>query len=173
MDFETSTVEQSPSLPKIEQSPSLPKIEKSPSLQKNDEKTEDSQNQKISSLRPRKSAKKSTSQDWTHVTEHEINMMQLPAAACRTINFKLRQTYAEKEKEKTKQKRNRLNNPANDGFLVKTANITLYEGELNFKHLTKNPTSLCPDPEDHMIRVDSLKHDLPLACPTCWSAQRN
>ena len=148
--------------------------EQTPVMSTANETTGESQKlQKIPTLRPRKSAKKSTSQDWTHVTEHEINMMQLPAAACRTINFKLRQTYAEKEKEKSKQKRNRLNNPANDGFLVKTANITLYEGELNFKHLTKRPTSLCPNPEDHVFRVCSLKHDLPLACPTCWSAQRN
>ena len=131
----------------------------------------DAAKQKPPSLRPRKSVKKSSSQDWSHVTEHEINMMQLPATSCRTINFKLRQTYA--EKEKTKKKQNRFNNPANDGFLVKTGNISLYCDELNFKRLSKNPTALCPSVENHVIRVFNTKHDLPVACPTCWSVQRN
>ena len=144
---------------------------------KTEEKTTDTEayRQKPPSLRPRKTAKKTTSQDWTHVTEQEIGMMQLPATTCRTINFKSRQTYAEKEKTKKKSgmRQKGLNNPANDGFLVKTDNISLYDGELSFKQLQKSPTALCPCPEDHVIRVVEMKHDLPLACPTCWSVQRN
>ena len=135
----------------------------------------ETQRQKPPSLRPRKSVKKTTSQDWTHVTEQEISMMQLPATACRTINSKSRQTYAEKEKPKQRQtlRQKVSNSPANDGFLVRTDNISLYGGEINFKQLRKSPTSLCPSPEDHVIRVFEMMQDLPLACPTCWSVQRN
>lgn len=126
--------------------------------------------QRTPKLRKRKPTKKAASQKpLDYVCDNEILITSLPASSCRIINCKLRQTSAWIE---SADKEGVASVTASDGFHVKTRNTDLYLGELNFGELDAQPSSMCPFPEVHMERVRHGK-DLPLACPTCWSLQRN
>ena len=134
-------------------------------------------------LRKRKTAtKKSASKIWQHVTEHEMALTSLPATSCRVINSKMKNRTTEdtpvtgpSRNARTPGKSNskRAVCSHNDGFSVKTGAVSLYSKELTFDNLYKHPTTLCPSPEDHVIRVFEMNQEVPLACPTCWSVQRN
>lgn len=126
--------------------------------------------QRTPTLRKRKTAKKTASEKaLDNVSDFEILLMSLPASSCRVINCKLRQTAAW---IKTRDKEDIACVTASDGFHVKTGNQDLYQGELNFRELSVQPSGMCPYPDVHTERL-RLGKDLPLACPTCWSLQRN
>ena len=121
-------------------------------------------------LRKRKASKKAMSvKALDHVSDVELLLTALPAHSCRIINCKLRQTDAWLESD---DKERVPCITTSDGFYVKTANIDLYSGELSFRELEMWPSNMCPLPDVHMERMANGK-DLPLACPTCWSLQRN
>lgn len=120
-------------------------------------------------LRKRKPSKKHAVNAVDHVSDYEIAMTSLPAQACRIVNCKLRQSLA----KETGKRESPLCVVASDGFHVKSANTAQYGGELNFRSLDLYPSSMCPCPEVHMTTLASYGKELPLACPTCWSLQRN
>ncbi|KAL3865044.1 hypothetical protein ACJMK2_006677 [Sinanodonta woodiana] len=111
-----------------------------------------------------------------HVTSQEIMMMRLPAISCRVVNYRARQSAKEKARKQKRKfpKTVHVNVPENDGFMVKTGDNNYYEDELSFPHLlAPYPTTFCPDPIYHMQKTNTKRQELPIACPTCWSVQRN
>lgn len=126
---------------------------------------------RAASLRKRNpTEKKSKVKSLDHISDHEQSLTSLPAHSCRIINCKLRQSL--------------LGNGTpysdiqsfictSDGFHVKSGHVFQYSGELTFGAISTCPSSMCPSPRQHEERVTQLGHELPLACPTCWSIQRN
>ncbi|XP_033757431.1 uncharacterized protein LOC117339833 [Pecten maximus] len=113
------------------------------------------------------------------VTNDEIKMMKLTAQTCREINARAKDPYDNQETKKPasgNRKTNKaiLNTYANDAFFVKTTDRQDYGGSLAIaRHLVHVPTTMCPDIQKHVERVYTQRLTLPLACPTCWSLQRN
>ncbi|OWF47348.1 hypothetical protein KP79_PYT17621 [Mizuhopecten yessoensis] len=113
------------------------------------------------------------------VTDDEIQMMKLTAQTCREINARAKdqsETIDTKKPPSCNRKASKaiLNTYANDAFFVKTTNRPDYVGSLAIaRHLVHMPTTMCPDVDKHVEGVYTLRHTLPLACPTCWSLQRN
>ncbi|XP_060072869.1 uncharacterized protein LOC132552694 [Ylistrum balloti] len=113
------------------------------------------------------------------VTNDEIQMMKLAAQTCREINARAKDTSESQETKKHSSSNRKtskaiLNTYANDAFFVKTTNRQDYGGSLAIaRNLVHVPTTMCPDVDKHVERVYKLRHTLPLACPTCWSLQRN
>ncbi|XP_071090665.1 uncharacterized protein [Haliotis cracherodii] len=105
------------------------------------------------------------------VSDYEVDAMSLTAAVCRTVNGRMRKSYRKQSgKQNLLDYRNSMK--ANDAFFIKTGHMRFYGTSLAFSHdLNLTPTSLCPDADAHNALVRD--YDLPLACPTCWSAQRN
>ena len=126
-------------------------------------------NERTHALRKRNNTKKSMSQKSVHVTEKEIKLTSLPASTCRSVNQKTRQ---QSQKGKQSGEHTRHTHPSNDGFCIRSDNIFVYD-RIQFKSLYKEPTSMCPSPENHVTKVLTLRQELSVACPTCWSIQRN
>ncbi|KAH3787973.1 hypothetical protein DPMN_166100 [Dreissena polymorpha] len=126
---------------------------------------------RAASLRKRNSTmKKSKGKSLDHISDHELSLTSLPAHSCRIINCKLRQSligngtpYSDIQPFVC----------TTDGFHVKSGHVFQYSGELTFCALSTCPSSMCPAPWQHETNVKQLGHELPLACPTCWSIQRN
>lgn len=116
------------------------------------------------------------------VTTEEIDNMRLSVGMCREIN-KRAMDKLENRKEARNVKgqltaRSRANKfnatPANGAFCVKTGNRQDYGCTLVFgRNMVYSPLSMCPDPEKHIEHFYEKKLSLPMACPTCWSLQRN
>ncbi|XP_067656761.1 uncharacterized protein [Haliotis asinina] len=105
------------------------------------------------------------------VSDYEVEAMSLTATVCRTVNGRMRKSYRKQAgKQNSLDYRNCMK--ANDAFFIKTGHQRFYGSSLAFSHdLSLTPTPLCPDVDAHNTLVHD--YDLPLACPTCWSAQRN
>lgn len=89
------------------------------------------------------------------VTEAELNLTRLPASLCQEVN-----------------RRNATS--ASNEFYIKTTDNKAYGSYLSTPLVMQvYPKSMCPNREDHLVKIYLQKLDLPLACPTCWSLQRN
>lgn len=101
------------------------------------------------------------------VDEYEIELTRLSTQTCREINARSQERFDKNKKSKKKLK----SNTANNGFFVKLEGLYSQGKKLN--HVTTYPSNMCPNINNHLHNIHVLKHELPLACPTCWSLQRN
>lgn len=106
--------------------------------------------------------------DIGYVGEYELELTKLTAQTCREINAKSLERSERTKKSKKKQKINNSNN----GFFIKMEGINS-SGKKTMNNMKTYPSNMCPDINNHLNNIFVLKHDLPLACPTCWSLQRN
>ncbi|WAR21861.1 hypothetical protein MAR_015835 [Mya arenaria] len=122
---------------------------------------------RTSSLRKRKPAvKRSRRALKDHISEHERNLTALSGTTCRTINCKLQQSLINTD-DATLLGDMHAFGIAADGFHVKSGHVFQYAGELVFPETVDwRPSSMCPSPQDHVLRITRQGHVLPLACPT-------
>lgn len=102
------------------------------------------------------------------VTEAELNLTRLPASLCQEVN---RRAADNMKGQKISFK---CNGGASNEFYIKTTDNKAYGSYLSTPLVMQvYPKSMCPNREDHLVKIYLQKLDLPLACPTCWSLQRN
>lgn len=102
------------------------------------------------------------------VTDAELNLTRLPASLCQEVNRRAADTM------KGQKISSRCNGGASNEFYIKTTDTKAYGSSLSTPFVLKvYPKSMCPNREDHLVKIYLQKLDLPLACPTCWSLQRN
>jgi hypothetical protein len=102
-----------------------------------------------------------------YVSEAEIKLTKLPSITCKEVNQRAASNMKELKTHKPKP-------GVNDDFYIKTSDTTAYGPRLSVPPVLQiYPTSMCPHIENHFTRVYVDKLDLPVACPTCWSLQRN
>ncbi|KAK3095379.1 hypothetical protein FSP39_014013 [Pinctada imbricata] len=110
------------------------------------------------------------------IGESELKMMRLPATTCREVNSKAAddsKIQFEEAKDKRQAKKRRITK-TNCAFHIKSADSKHYGLSLPFKRLQSSyPSSMCPDTVGHLYKLLVQNVDLPRACPTCWSIQRN
>ncbi|XP_062572243.1 uncharacterized protein LOC134234203 [Saccostrea cucullata] len=103
------------------------------------------------------------------VTEAELKLTSLPSTVCQEVNSAAASNNIMKDKNITKQ-----NNKVSNNFYIKTSDTKAYGPLLSCPPVLQvYPNSMCPDIENHLVRIYLDKIALPLACPTCWSLQRN
>ncbi|XP_061177844.1 uncharacterized protein LOC133186625 [Saccostrea echinata] len=101
------------------------------------------------------------------ITEAEVKMMSLPSTTCQEVNS----AAANSTKDHNIPKQN---NKISNNFYIKTSDTKAYGSLLSCPQtLQVYPKSMCPNIENHLVRIYLDKIALPLACPTCWSLQRN
>lgn len=111
------------------------------------------------------------------ISDEELKKMKLSASACKTANFKIRKDVWTAFAQQTDSNDQHPTHPcalrANETFFIKSTDWNYYGQHLGFRSdIRTSPGAICPDPEMHEERL-LLQSDLPLACPSCWSAQRN
>lgn len=100
--------------------------------------------------------------------EAELNLTRLPASLCQEVN---RRAADNMKGQKISFK---CNGGASNEFYIKTTDNKAYGSYLSTPLVMQvYPKSMCPNREDHLVKIYLQKLDLPLACPTCWSLQRN
>jgi hypothetical protein len=120
-----------------------------------------------SNTRRRRRLKSTT--DLRGIDEYELDMMKLTAHNCRQINAKNQENL---DPKKLKLREKRVAN-SNNGFFVKSGDSKA-SGLSGNKHLPDvYPSNMCPNVTKHLHYLFVMKLELPLACPTCWSLQRN
>lgn len=112
------------------------------------------------------------------ISDEELKKMKLSASACKTANFKIRKdvwtAFARQPHANDQLPKHPCAVRANETFFIKSNDWNYYGQSLGFRSDIKtSPGPVCPDPEMHEERLFSLQADLPLVCPSCWSAQRN
>lgn len=102
------------------------------------------------------------------VTEAELNLTRLPASLCLEVNRRAANNL------KGQKISSKCNGGASNEFYIKTTDTKAYGSSLSTPFVMQvYPKSMCPNREDHLVKIYLQKLDLPLACPTCWSLQRN
>lgn len=102
-----------------------------------------------------------------YVSEAETKLMRLPSTMCKEVNQKAAGNMKELKTHKP-------NHRVSDDFYIKTSDTKAYGSWLSCPPVLQiYPKSMCPNIENHLTRVYLDKMDLPMACPTCWSLQRN
>lgn len=108
--------------------------------------------------------------DIGNVDEYELELTSLTAHTCREINAQS-QERINSSKQKMRKKQRPVN--SNNAFFVKSDDSCTCERLGIAKVSNIYPSTMCPNINNHLHNIFVLKHELPLACPTCWSLQRN
>lgn len=101
------------------------------------------------------------------ITAAELSLTQLPANLCQEVNRRADNNVRGQKSLNSK-------TCTTNDFYIKTTDTKAYGSMISSPRILQvYPKSMCPNLEDHLVKVYLKKIQLPLACPTCWSLQRN